>query len=337
MRCPTLSELPLSPPGKTGWPWTEESPQLPDLTPDGSEWPRISIVTPNYNYGHFIEETIRSVLLQGYSNLEYIIIDGASTDNSMKIVKKYEKWLSCWISEKDCGQTNAINKGIKESNGIIFNWINSDDTLSRGALSTVSNLYVQSKFDILIGRCQPVEIEDSNNKNQTYSNRTPSKSITYWDLIERTSCIDQPSVFLNCYLLKSLGCLRENLHYVMDYELYLRMLLQANSHPKVMTSDKLLSIAKMHSDAKTATSWNLFEIEMIEVIKENLSFIPRNESKRVNQTLRQLKIQTSVRESTNTRHPLLYLLSLPLKYPATILSEFYLGAIKANLLKSLQY
>jgi cellulose synthase/poly-beta-1,6-N-acetylglucosamine synthase-like glycosyltransferase len=109
MRCPTLSDLPPPPPQKTGWPWTEESLQLPDLMPNGSEWPQISIVTPNYNYGQFIEETIRSVLLQGYPNLEYIIIDGASTDNSSEIVQRYESWLSYWISEEDKGQSDAIN------------------------------------------------------------------------------------------------------------------------------------------------------------------------------------------------------------------------------------
>src|SRR5262245_35313242 len=105
MQCPTLSELPPPPPGKSGWPWTEESRQLSNQTAEDHPWPRISVVTPSFNQGDFIQETIRSILLQGYPNLEYIVMDGGSTDNSVETIKKYSAWLSFWVSGPDAGQS----------------------------------------------------------------------------------------------------------------------------------------------------------------------------------------------------------------------------------------
>src|SRR5688572_32698700 len=105
---------------REGWPWTGQPSRAPASAGD---WPRISIVTPSYNQGQFIEATIRSVLLQGYPNLEYLIMDGGSTDDSVSIVRKYEPWLSYWVSERDKGQSDAINKGLDRSTGAMLNWL----------------------------------------------------------------------------------------------------------------------------------------------------------------------------------------------------------------------
>ncbi len=94
MRCPTLTELPAPDPLKSGWPWTEQTDFLPEVMPDGQPWPRISIVTPSYNQAAFLEETIRSVLLQGYPDIEFVVIDGGSQDKSAELIRKYEPWLN---------------------------------------------------------------------------------------------------------------------------------------------------------------------------------------------------------------------------------------------------
>jgi glycosyltransferase involved in cell wall biosynthesis len=143
----TLKDLPPAPEGKRGWPWTEQTEPLPDKMADGSDWPRISIVTPSYNQGQFIEETIRSVLLQGYPNLEYIIIDGSSDDNSVEVIKKYESWLAHWVSEPDNGQSDALNKGFHYSSGTISAYLNSDDLYFPNVFWDVADVFLK-KTDI---------------------------------------------------------------------------------------------------------------------------------------------------------------------------------------------
>ncbi len=146
----TTEDLPPPPPGKSGWPWTTPSKLLPETMPDGSEWPRLSIVTPSYNQGKFIEATIRSVLLQGYPNLEYIIIDGGSTDNSVEIIKRYEKYLFYWHSKKDRGQADAINQGLEKSSGDILGWINSDDVYVKRTFHKIVKAFNFNKEYIVV-------------------------------------------------------------------------------------------------------------------------------------------------------------------------------------------
>jgi cellulose synthase/poly-beta-1,6-N-acetylglucosamine synthase-like glycosyltransferase len=131
IRCPTITALAAPPNGETGWPWDIETPA------DSSSGPKITIVTPSYNQAGFLEQTIRSVLLQGYSNLEYIIIDGASSDGSVDIIRKYQQHLAYWVSEKDHGAADAIGKGFSKATGSICGWLNSDDFYRPAALQKV--------------------------------------------------------------------------------------------------------------------------------------------------------------------------------------------------------
>ena len=120
-------------------------------------WPKISVVTPSYNQGQFIEQTIRSVLLQGYPNLEFIIIDGGSDDNTLEIIRKYENWLTYWVSEPDRGQSHAINKGIRRATGEILLWLNSDDLVLPDAFNTVVSKFVENpEVRLIIGQAHIV-------------------------------------------------------------------------------------------------------------------------------------------------------------------------------------
>jgi hypothetical protein len=138
---PTLRDLPPPPPGRTGWPWTEASPALPATLPGGAPWPTISIVTPSYNQAHFLEETIRSVLLQGYPALEYLVLDGGSSDGSAAIIERYSPWLAFWRSGRDGGQSAAIAEGFERASGAVIAWLNSDDRYRPGALGRVGRYF----------------------------------------------------------------------------------------------------------------------------------------------------------------------------------------------------
>lgn len=138
---PPLADLPPPSDERSGWPW--EPAGAPALPEGVAAWPRISIVTPSYNQVRFIECTIRSILLQGYPNLEYIIIDGGSTDGTLDVVRKYEPWISRWVSEPDRGMYDAINKGFAVSTGEIMAWSPADDLYVPGALGIIGAVFSQ--------------------------------------------------------------------------------------------------------------------------------------------------------------------------------------------------
>lgn len=223
MRCPTLRELPAPPPGKTGWPWTEESQQLPDRMPNGSPWPRVSIVTPSYNQAPFIEETIRSVLLQGYPDLEYIIIDGGSTDGSVEIIRQYEAWLAYWVSEPDEGQSDALQKGFQRATGSIVAWLNSDDWYLSGILpERVTELVYDPELVLVYGDCH--RVDEAGERINTWR----AGPLTAANLLMDGNQIPQQSTFIRAVALSAVGGIDRCLHYVMDFALWLRLSLVGN-------------------------------------------------------------------------------------------------------------
>jgi glycosyltransferase involved in cell wall biosynthesis len=257
---PTLETFPPPPPERTGWPWTEASPLLPETMPDGQPWPRISIVTPSYNQGQFIEETIRSVLLQGYPNLEYIIIDGGSSDESVEIIRKYEPWLTYWVSEKDRGQAHAINKGLERCTGDWFNWINSDDLLVQYALSFIGRVSVES--NAIAG-----EVEIFNKTQTEYIYKITSLNAR--NLVLGLSGIyHQPGVWLRTRYVKDCGSVDNTFIYTFDVDLSIRYL---TLYPEIVYIPKVLAKFRVHEESKTSRFSELFHYERIKVIRKLLS------------------------------------------------------------------
>jgi len=243
MRCPILSQLPAPPRDKSGWPWGEESPQLPDVMPSGHPWPKISIVTPSYNQERFVEETIRSVLLQGYPNLEYIIMDGGSTDGSVEIIKKYEKWLTYWVSEPDRGQSEAINKGFKKASGEIYTWLNSDDYLLEKALRNIALAYHTSpEAGGWFGGCLQVNA-GGNTLLTRWPNRLDVEGLAEWS----ENGVVQPACFLSEKAWHNCGPLDEDLYYGMDFDLFLKIAKRFH----IEKVNDVLAAAVVHEDAKT--------------------------------------------------------------------------------------
>ncbi|MFC1495134.1 glycosyltransferase family 2 protein [Thermodesulfobacteriota bacterium] len=190
---------------------------MPDRMPDGLSWPRICIVTPSYNQGQFIEETIRSVLLQGYPDLEYIVMDGGSTDNTVEVIRKYEPWLSYWVSESDRGQAAAINKGWRLATGEILGWLNSDDCYFLSAFQKVANAFIRDEnIRVLAGEGILI------NTDGKQIAAKPAYSFDPVALLVHSQPL-QPTTFYRKSVLSEVGFLNENLHYAMDREFFLRL------------------------------------------------------------------------------------------------------------------
>jgi glycosyltransferase involved in cell wall biosynthesis len=233
--------------------------------PDGKPWPKISIVTPSFNQGRYIEETIQSVLTQGYPNVEHIVIDGGSTDETLDVLERYRSKLAHFVSESDRGQSHAINKGFALATGDIVTWLNSDDQLAPGALYSVAYAFAMSGADLVSGIC---EIYKDNVLSHRHIAATPDGPLPLNDLLDLDNGWNagqffyQPEVFFSRDLLmRAGGNVREDLYYSMDYELWLRFaLVKAKLH----VIGRPLARFRLHAEQKTASE-SKFKAELQQV------------------------------------------------------------------------
>lgn len=209
--------------GKTDWPWQPCRSVIP-CSRDAGGWPRISVITPSFNQGQYLEETLRSVLLQGYPNLEFIVIDGGSTDGSREILQRYSPWLDCWVSESDHGQAHALNKGFARATGDWLTWLNSDDLFMPDALWTVAEaIRSHSAVDWVVGTTivtdaglQPLRRFEPVCGSDDWLDFLCNKRAT-------GTSLPQPGSFWSRRAWDAAGPLDETLCYVMDYEYWARL------------------------------------------------------------------------------------------------------------------
>lgn len=213
--------------------------------------PTISIITPSFNQAEFIEETIGSVLSQGYPHLDYWVIDGGSTDGTLNILKKYKGRLN-YISERDAGQTHAINKGLERSKGDVLAYLNSDDLYAPGTLGKVGKIFTNKKIHWLTGDYQM--IDESGNKIRTFIPTYKSWLLSRFTpglLRSTNSIIPQPSTFWSREAYERVGKFNHSLHYAMDYDYWLRL----SQQYQLTYLPEVLSYFRSHDQSKSNTGY----------------------------------------------------------------------------------
>jgi glycosyltransferase involved in cell wall biosynthesis len=237
-----LEDLPVPAGGRSGWPWTEPAAPPPAQARRDDRLPRICVVTPSFNQAQFLEQTLRSVLLQGYPNLEYIVVDGGSTDGSVQILENYAPWLNYWVSEHDRGQVDAINKGLRRSAADWIAWQNSDDIYYPGALWRVAEaVRYHPGAALVVGNVNLIGADDRLITDLRYVRPT------YRSMLAEGMVMTNQAAFWRRELHATVGWLNESYGCAFDYDWFLRVL--ARGHARHV--DYTLGGYRIYRDTKT--------------------------------------------------------------------------------------
>lgn len=218
--------------------------------------PLVSIVTPSYNQAAFLEETIRSVLIQEYPQLEYLVVDGGSTDGSLEIIHKYAGYLTWWISEEDRGQAEAINKGLRRAHGEIVGWLNSDDMYLPGVIPAVVSAFEKHPdAGLVFGNAVSIDGQGRPLNDQVF------RDLSLVDLMAFT-IICQPAVFIRKRVLDQVEGLDEGYHYLLDHHLWLRIA----ENSSIVHLPRTLAFARHHASAKNVAQAQRFGQEAYRIL-----------------------------------------------------------------------
>jgi glycosyltransferase involved in cell wall biosynthesis len=299
--------------------------------PNDSAWPRITVVTPSFNQGEFLEETIRSVLLQGYPNLEYIVMDGGSRDGSLDILRRYEPWLSYWQSAPDNGQADAINQGFERATGSILAFLNSDDVFEPGTLRRVARDFLAAGGERLVhvypvedfGCCDPV-VHLARQRHTAAS----------W--LSGKSYVHQPGAFWSRQAFDDAGGLDVSYRYLFDRKFFLA--LYARGYRFSYYSGPPVSRFRWHSDSKTFTERSMgFVAETDRLAREmgkvfaRAGLIGRDELRDILAGRAQIAMSLARRflldDGTHTRARLRIFRRLLISHPEALLNRFFWGMV----------
>lgn len=293
-------------------------------------FPKLSIIVPAYNPGAYIEETIRSIINQDYPNKELIIIDGGSTDNTVNIIKKYERYIKYWVSEKDEGQADAINKGFERATGDYIAWMNSDDIYYKDAFKKIFLVPGIEQYDFIHGGVRV----GKHSGNGVYYGYNKKKKLRLYNLLHFFYSVDyiipSQSVFVKRDFLKehNIGFLNKDCHYCMDMEWYCRIAL---ANAKQFEYSEALSFFRVNNTTKTGSQYSRMQREAIQIFLSYRKYLTRAEQAKIFNLLYLHRIMRALQKD-HAQLKTVKLLKVLFKIPtAAIKDRRFLGLLKRSM------